>query len=408
MRDLESQLGVYLDHVVKRIDADEILEGPVVGASQVVNADVPWVTPRAGSPRRPLWRFLAAAVAVLLIGVFPLLLPGGEDRPEPAVDLGVFEPLQGRIVVVNGNQLEGIDPAYPTSPVTLGIPDLPSVPDTACLSWSSGPCDDGADSLMPVGWSQAGTVFALESEYANVSYLMDDTGTLTRIPWEEVDIDWGCCGFVTSNWLSPDGRYAARTSGLGLAIIDLEDMSVESKAELDPDEFPGREGFGEIYSQTWSPDGVQVAFVAVAFEDSVERPTIHIYNRATGTVDALPGSTFGHIRNLAWSPDGSQLLVIAGDVALTASTSLNPLTRPIATSLYLLDVDDGGSRRIASGHYVAAAWSPDGSQIAVVDYYGGHDLVVMNADGTDQQTLANMNGFGYDRLFTGVSWHPAP
>jgi hypothetical protein len=404
MRDLASQLGVYLDHVVQRIDADEILEGPVVGVSPVAGADVPWVTPSVGLPRRPLWTFVAVGVTVLAIGVFPWVLPGGEDRPEPAVDLGVFEPLQGRIVVVNGNELEGIDPAYPTSPVTLGIPDLPSVPDTACLSWSSEPCDDGADSLMPVGWSLDGTVLALESEYAGVSFLMDDTGTLTRIPWEEVGTDGGCCAFVTSNWLSPDGRYAARASGLGLAIIDLERMSVESKAELDPDEFPGHEGYGQIYYQTWSPDGANVAFVAVAFEDSRERPTIQIYNRATGTVHALAGSTFGHIRNLAWSPDGSQLLVVAGDMALRAGLSLNPLTRPISTSLYLLDVDDGGSRHIASGHYVAAAWSPDGSQIAAVDYYRGRHLVVMDADGTDQQTLANMSG----GLFTGVSWHPAP
>jgi len=403
MRDLTSQLGVYLDHVVQRIDADEILEGPVVGASQVVNADVPSVTAIAALPRRPLWTFVAVAVTVLVIGIFPSLLPGSQERPEPAVDLGVFEPLQGRIVVVNGKELEGFDPADPTSSVILEIPDLPPVPDEVC-GFSPTPCDDGADSLMPVGWSRDGTVLALESEYAGVSYLMDDTGTPARIPWEEVGTEMGCCGFVTSNWLSPDEGYAARASGLDLAIIDLENIRVESKAELDPDEFPGHEGYGQIYSQTWSPDGAQVAFVAVAFEDRRESPTIQIYNRATGTVQALSGSTFGHIRNLAWSPDGSQLLVVAGDLVLRAGLSLNPLTQPISTSLYLLDVDDGGSRRIASGHYVAVAWSPDDSQIAAIDYYTGHDLVVMDADGTDQQTLARMDA----SLFTGVSWHPAP
>jgi hypothetical protein len=400
MHDLKGQLGVYLDHVVQRVEAAEILEAPVAGISPVV--DVPWVTPSA--TRRPLVTFVAVAVTVLVIGVFPLLLPGSEDRPEPAAGLGVFEPLQGRIVVVNGYELEGIDPSDPTSPVTLGIPDLPPVPDTACLSWSSASCDDGATTLMPVGWSLDGTVLALESEHAGVSYLMDATGTPTRIPWEEVGTDGGCCGFVTSNWLSPDGKYAARASGLSLAIIDLETMSVESRAELDPDEFLGREGYGQIYSQTWSPDGAHVAFVAVAFEDNRERPTIQIYNRGNGTVRALSGSTFGHIRSLAWSPDGSQLLVIGGDMVLRAGLSLNPLTQPISTSLYLLDVEVGRSRPIASGHYVAAAWSPDGSQIAAIDYYSVHDLVVINADGTDQQTLARMDA----SLFTGVSWHPAP
>jgi hypothetical protein len=32
----------------------------------------------------------------------------------------------------------------------------------------------------------------------------------------------------------------------------------------------------------------------------------------------------------------------------------------------------------------------------------------MDANGTNQQRLTDMNGYGYDNLFTGVSWHPAP
>jgi hypothetical protein len=398
--DLEGQVRAYSEHFVGLTDPiglDEITS-PVVIPSREKRAD------SSGQPRgRGLeWLVAAAAFVVVSVGLIPVLVQtdgGSASDAGTQSDLGVFEPLRGRIVVVHGSQLEAIDPANPASPVTIDIPALPPVPDEACSDWSSGPCDDGAGSLMPVGWSSDGTVLALESEHAGMTYLMNDSGSITRVP-----LGGGCCWFVDSNWLSPDGQTRA-----GEEIVDLRDMSVESRIELDPDRFPSVDGWGHIYVPTWSPDGAEFAFVIASYDDQTRswKHQIHIYNRAEKAFRQLAGSEFGHVRNLAWSPDGTQLLVIAGDLVLPFDELHNPLGGPLATSIYLVDISSGESHVIADGHYVAAAWSPEGSRIAAVDYPHGHYLVVMNADGTGQRTLTDMIGYG-SQPFTGVTWHPTP
>jgi hypothetical protein len=403
--ELEGQVRDYSEHLAGLTDPislDEITSPVVMVPSRERGADSNGRTQVRG------WVWLTASASVaLLVGLIPILVqtdrdPGSVGTPS---DLGVFEPLRGRIVVVHGTQLEAIDPADPASPNIIDIPDVPPVPDEACSDWSSGPCNDGAGSLRPVGWSSDGAVLALDSEHAGMTYLMDDTGSITRVPWEQAGVGGGCCWFVTSNWLSPDGHAAA-----GREIVDLRDMSVESTIELDPDRFPGVEGWGQIYVPTWSPDGAEFAFVIASHDDQARswNHTIHIYNRAERGFRQLEGPEFGHVRNMAWSPDGTQLLIIAGDLVLPFDEMHNPLAGPLATSIYLVDLSSGESQVIAEGHYVAAAWSPEGSQIAAINYPNAHYLVVMNADGTGQRTLTDMTGYGYDNLFTGITWHPVP
>lgn len=74
----------------------------------------------------------------------------------------------------------------------------------------------------------------------------------------------------------------------------------------------------------------------------------------------------------------------------------NGLAHPVAAGLYLVNIDGGISLPITSGHYVVAAWSPDGRQIAAINYPNRHYLVVMNTDGTNKQRLIDMDGYGYD------------
>lgn len=404
-RDLKEQLDVYyaeIDDNQTPVTPTEVLDHL---PSLVVS------TGRVGSEAkirsgRGLWAFAAGVGFVMLVGVLPALLLS-RDAVEPGSDhLGFFEPLSGRIVVVHGESLEAIDPENPSWIVTVDIPDLPVVPDEACASWSSGPCNDGAQSLMPVGWSSDGTLMALQSEHAGMFYTLNTEGEITRLPVERVGTGGGCCVFVTSNWLSPDGNHAAFGKGLGLGIVDLVDMTIEAEAQLDPDQFPGREGWGQIYQPAWSPDGRRVAFVAARYENSTWTHVIQVYNRADRNLKQLAMPDFGHIRNLAWSPDGTELLVITGELVLTErnSTLNNPLATPAATSLVLVEVDEGRSRTIGDGGFIVAAWSPDGTRIAAID--SSHDLVVMNADGTDTRRIADMTGYGYDNLFTGVTWHP--
>jgi Tol biopolymer transport system component len=110
---------------------------------------------------------------------------------------------------------------------------------------------------------------------------------------------------------------------------------------------------------------------------------------------------------MAWSPDGLELLVIAGDYQFRTVLPLsNPLVSPIETDIYLVAINGSGTRSISSGHFVAAAWSPDGSQFAAVEYGSGyHEVTVMNADGSDERRITDLVP-GPSGAFTGVAWHP--
>jgi hypothetical protein len=95
--------------------------------------DVPTVKAGVAPGRRGPWVLAVAVVAVLvLVGLLPALIQGGgavtdEVGSVPGPTLGVFEPMRGRIVVVNGEELVGIDPADASSAVRAPLGRLDRV-----------------------------------------------------------------------------------------------------------------------------------------------------------------------------------------------------------------------------------------------------------------------------------------
>jgi Tol biopolymer transport system component len=313
----------------------------------------------------------------------------------PASGLGVFEPARGRVVFVAGGRLEAVDPLDPSSSVAIEPVGL----------------DLGAET-MPAGWSADGSKLALTIEEGGVLYVMDAAGSLDRVAIEELpDVEFGCCSFTTSSWLSPDGTQGlafAHGDQVGLDrgklyLVDLDDVGRSRAVRVDDFEWaPG--AFSQDPMPAWSPDGSQVAYVW-SKDGDLATPAIGIVDLATETSRELT-SGWGLVRQLAWSPDGSQLLVAAAEDAPGFGGALNPLTQPRQASLYVVDIDDAETQEIALGHYVAAAWSPDGSQIAAIDYSGSRKVVVLDTDGTaDRRILAELPA---GDLFTGVAWHPIP
>ena len=346
--------------------------------------------PEAASKARLL--AMVASVALLAsVGVVGLFALRDDDTPESSGSelvqppAGVFEDARGRIVYAHGSELRAVDPADPESSATLV--DFGSMADVP-------PCGGcPAQALVPVGWSLDGTKLALDLEYSGESFIMDATGTFSRIRDEG-----GCCLFTGSNWLSPDGSSAVVARARRLEVVDVDSGAVGTSIELDPARFPPDPNYGQVYYPTWSPDGAQVAFVANPSPTSGGKPQILAFDVETGTVRDIIGPRFSLVRGLAWSPDGTALLAVASETEPAPA----PRTDPVATGLYRIGVDGSRPQLIASGHYTVAVWSPDGTRIAAFD---GSDLVVMPADGSDQQVVAPMAS---QSPFQGLAWDPVP
>ncbi len=393
MPEPETLLRIYAAHLDERypdVSADEI-----IGPDQVV-----WPMPDRRRRRRG-W-LVAPATALLVVvlaggvAVIDRLVGTGNDAASVS-DLGVFEPVRGMVVYTVGRDsapaLIAVDPADPATQHTVEVhwPDPPYVP-----------------KVVPAGWSADGSKLLLSDELNGELYLMNPSGAVTRIPTERIPGLWmGCCYFATSAWLSPDGSAMLGDAGPSAVVVaDLNDIGVTRTFQLDLSEFPGDPEYSNVNSTVWSPDGSEAAFVIYkgpARGGSWE-PTVQIIDLDSGKHRELVGPEFGHIRNLAWSPDGSQLLLIAGD-EIPLDPNRNTLADPQPTRIYLVDTETSNRRQIASGYYVAATWSPDGTQIALVDYPGAtHEVVVMNTDGSGRRVIADL---GPD-LFTGLAWHPVP
>ena len=394
MLDLETHLrtyAIFLDEQFPDVLAEEVMEREtqVITLSRI---------PKLVRARRP---FIGPAtvlgLAVVLAGAVVLLTTGGRptaSQPstestvsEVRSDLGIFEAVRGQIVFnsweTGGGPIQVVDPTDPASVRNFEF-DFPL-----------------EIALIPTGWSADGSTLAITDEYHGDRYVIDGTGRAKK-----AQSGGGCCSFTDSNWLSPDGALsAAAFPGEGsapghIAVTGFDDSPQTPHGIYELPQFEWPTG------PVWSPAGTQIAVVAYRNVGEFQEATLHIIDLENGSVRDLLASEYGHIRNIAWSPDGSQILVIAGEFQNTvALASLNPYVNPIATSIYVLSPDGSGLQWIAEGYYVAASWSPDGAQIATIDFDGQRRITVMNADGSEERIVAEMSA---GQLFSGLAWHPVP
>jgi len=328
---------------------------------------------------------VAALGTAIALGSGILRLPLVNDSEEPSVDLGIFEPVAGRIVYGFDNsegetyRVYGEDGIWGLDPASSGLAtpvQLTSEPGT------------------PLGWSSDGTRLLIQRGNQNLVVLHSD-GSETLV----TEQPWGLKGAS----ISPDGSRVAFGALLeendehgGLFAVDADGGRAELLWESQ---------FHILRSPTFSPDGTQIAFV----DDNIDSIVSVWVINADGT-DAhqiVPsGEPFGagRVRGLAWSPAGDR-------IALMAELDEDPdPTTPLG--LYTFAPDGSDFRRVADagvdGYVVIGSpyWSSDGTLIEYTTGCNGSNaenqvfgcmLVIVDVDGSVVRTFLD-----------GVSgpWHP--
>lgn len=181
---------------------------------------------------------------------------------------------------------------------------------------------------------------------------------------------------------SPDGKRIAYAEWQdGNDLIVLIDAGGGNRTILATN--PSGASYCTRSGLTWSPDGSSLIFrVSSVCDLRYDLFIVQADGSAAATKLLAPGIDSA---NAAWSPDGTKIAVVGGEPAG-------------GLGVYVVDVGQGGAqsgglmaRRIgAAGGDLAnagpAAWSPDGTKLAFVSEAG--DVVAVEADGSGSHVLA--------------------
>jgi DNA-binding winged helix-turn-helix (wHTH) protein/Tol biopolymer transport system component len=128
---------------------------------------------------------------------------------------------------------------------------------------------------------------------------------------------------------------------------------------------------------SWSEDGRRIAFgdVPASFGRATGTEVIHLYDLATGTLSALPGSK--RLWTSRWSPDGRWV------AALTIDRDQR---------LMLFDVAKGVWRRTSATHLNDPTWSRDGAYVYYDTESTPHELRRYHVATDTVEHIADFNG----------------
>ena len=304
--------------------------------------------------------------------------------PPPSVDLGIFEPVEGKIVYGSERRIFGIEDGIWAVDPTSSDPATP-----VRLTAAPG---------TPLGWSRDGTRLLIQKGDENLFILHAD-GSETQVTEQLTGISGiRGSGRPSGATISPDGSRVVFAGMRGIGPSCHRGALFAVAADGGPAELlwesQAADDGGIVRDPTFSPDGTQIAFVD-GYCDSDHSVWVmnadgsNAHQIVTGEDTPLGGT---HVHGLAWSPAGDRIAIKIDQGIFTFApdgTDFTPVTTAAATDPSL-----------------EPFWSPDGSRIAYTTGCGFEDadglvhecsLAIADADGSNEQT------FGY-----GLSgpWHP--
>jgi Tol biopolymer transport system component len=186
---------------------------------------------------------------------------------------------------------------------------------------------------------------------------------------------------------SPDGSRVA------FADVSQDSSGIARAATDGSDVMHLTDGLNDSWP-SWSPDGSKIAFSGTEFDPSASKcalrvdydcpSDIYVMNSDGSDLTRLttsPGPDFQPV----WSPDGTQVAFVAV-----------PRTGSADTLIWVMNADGSGARPVSSdvgGYETWPAWSPDGSLIVFAAVRDGRDAIYGVApDGSGVHAIAAGSG----------------
>jgi Tol biopolymer transport system component len=205
------------------------------------------------------------------------------------------------------------------------------------------------------------------------------------------------------SWSPVGARLVAVLGPDGATRLTLIDPATGDRTDLGSTE-------GEVLSMAWSPDGSRIAYATVppGSGDSTRKGSVSMVTVEGGqhvmiadSLGQVPGGEEG--AGIAWSPDGTQIAVLAGRGGSTGT-------------LYIMEPDGSGRRLFAENVHIEHIlgspnidWSPDGTRLAYATLSEDRaHLQIWSAalDGSDPVSVFDDEAHPRNKLAGGPVWSP--
>lgn len=230
--------------------------------------------------------------------------------------------------------------------------------------------------------------FSEKSLFAIDLYLADaETGKIIRkITDLELDPHYESLEFINSAgaWGPYSNRIAISTIVKGRPVLTI--MDVQTDKTIKEIRFPK---LGEILNVSWSPDGHNIIFSALANGQS----DLFIYNLQKDSLRQVTNDLYADLQPV-WSPDGKNIAFVTDRF-----TTKIPLLNNGQYQLAIYDLETGKISEVSTfdeGKNINPQWSSDGKILYFLsDYTGITNLYRIN--------LENKQLFRLTNLYTGIS-----
>lgn len=203
--------------------------------------------------------------------------------------------------------------------------------------------------------------------------------------------------------ISPDGSKIAVVTTHDDYVKDLKDrelvlVDVKSGA-IRPLTYDRK----NISNVRWSPDGKNIAFLALAGSADDAQVQVWVMPMAGGDAEAITKSKNG-VDEFAWRPDSKSIAFVADDdppdkkqIAAhldafeVGDNDYTATSVPVSSQLWTIPADGGNAKRLSKGSWQISqlSWSPDGRSIAASVQ---HSLYSGDADQTTIQIFDAKSG----------------